>query len=267
LVVFVVGSGLAAGAQACAFWDMGSWNAREGQEASDGAIGVADAGAEGGEAEGPAPIARDTFTREVATGLGRAEVGGDWTATSGGDARASVHGGAAQMTGGVGTTVEQELEAVSARDVDATVTVSCAAYPDGPGVYLSMFVRASAGDGAYYAVTLRMSSSSSDVPALEIKVPDGTVLKGQSVPDVPRDGGRKLHLRVRAVGASPTHVEARLWVDGQPEASGWTVQTDDATKGPQSAGAIGMNVYVSGSATSGSVANAAFDDLLVTAAP
>jgi hypothetical protein len=61
--------------------------------------------------------------------------------------------------------------------------------------------------------------------------------------------GDRLLVRVQVTGTSPTTVQARLWKVGMPEPATWQVSRTDATPGLQAAGAIGLNSYLSSSAT------------------
>ena len=61
--------------------------------------------------------------------------------------------------------------------------------------------------------------------------------------------GDRLLVRVQVTGTSPTTVQARVWKAGTPEPSTWLVSRTDTTPALQTPGSIGLNGYLSSSAT------------------
>jgi PKD repeat protein len=58
-----------------------------------------------------------------------------------------------------------------------------------------------------------------------------------------------VHLAFESVGASPTTLRAKAWPTGGTEPASWQVNVTDATAGFQGTGAVGIDLYQSGSAT------------------
>ena len=61
--------------------------------------------------------------------------------------------------------------------------------------------------------------------------------------------GDALHVRTEATGTSPTTVRAKVWKVGTAEPANWTSSTTSSTAGLQSAGHVGLGVYLGGSVT------------------
>jgi len=85
------------------------------------------------------------------------------------------------------------------------------------------------------------------------------------VPGLTYAAGAELAVRAQATGTSPTTVRAKVWKRGDPEPSGWLVSTTDATPGLQQSGSVGIQSYLTGTATNAPI-SAAFDDLRVSRA-
>jgi hypothetical protein len=70
----------------------------------------------------------------------------------------------------------------------------------------------------------------------------------QTVSGLTYAAGTVLHLRLQAVGTSPTALKAKVWADGTTEPD-WQVTGTDSTSGLQAAGSVGIRTYLSGSTT------------------
>src|SRR5690606_38604593 len=84
-------------------------------------------------------------------------------------------------------------------------------------------------------------------------------------PDLVYTSGVSMRLRLQVSGTSPTTVRAKVWKGGTDEPSAWTLSRTDATASLQTAGGVGLAVYLAGSATNGPI-RGRFDDLLVVPA-
>jgi hypothetical protein len=71
-----------------------------------------------------------------------------------------------------------------------------------------------------------------------------------------------LMIRFQATGANSTTLRAKVWRSGDAEPTAWTTTTTDSTAALQSAGAVGVYGYLSGSATNSPV-TAKFDSFTV----
>ena len=205
-------------------------------------------------------VGKDAFGRTVASGFGTADTGGAWT-TTGAGVTTSGADGSGRVVAGVGRSGTFRLAGATATDTDLTHTVWLEAVPTGGGVYLSTAVRSTA--TADYRARLRIQSTGAILFNLTKNVSGTeTGLTTQiTLPGITYTAGMKLHVRVQAVGNTPTTLRARVWVDGQTEPTTWTQTVTDSTAGLQADGAVALVTYNSGSSTTSPVAR--YDDLAV----
>ena len=76
-----------------------------------------------------------------------------------------------------------------------------------------------------------------------------TILTTVPLPGVVVAAGDALSFRLQAVGGGTTTLNGKVWKAGTAEPGAWTTTTTDTTAGLQSAGAVGVYAYLSGSAT------------------
>lgn len=62
--------------------------------------------------------------------------------------------------------------------------------------------------------------------------------------------GTKIHIKTEAIGANPTKLAAKLWLDGTDEPAEWQVSAEDSTPSLQKPGYVGIVGYLSSSAQS-----------------
>ena len=206
-------------------------------------------------------VGADAFGRTVASGFGTADTGGAWT-VSGAGVTTSVSGGSAVVAPGIGQTGTFRLPGAAAADTDLTQTLWSETVPTGGGVYLSTAVRTNGTTD--YRVKLRVQSTGAVLFNLARTVTGTeTALTTQiTLPGISYTAGMKLHVRVQAVGNTPTTVRAKVWVDGQTEPAAWTQTVTDSTAGLQVSGGVALVAFTSGSATAVPVVH--YDDLTVT---
>jgi hypothetical protein len=87
-----------------------------------------------------------------------------------------------------------------------------------------------------------------------------TVLQTQMVSGLTVAAGDKLNFKVQASGTSPTTLRAKVWKVGTAEPAAWGTSLTDNNAALQAAGSIGLEAYLSGSATNAPQV-ASFDDL------
>lgn len=193
-------------------------------------------------------LARDDFERVVANGFGAAPSGGPWTLT-GSAASFAVNDGSGSVNVARGSTLRASLGAVSstATDVQTVLTVPQAA--TGGNLYAGVIGR-SVG-AAYYQS--RVVIAPSGQVNLELNR-SGAYLQGIVVPGLTYVAGDQLRLRFQVTGTSPTTLRATVWKVGTPEPTAWQITRTDAADGLQSAGAVGLMVYLGGAATPSPVA-------------
>ncbi|MFE7845383.1 PKD domain-containing protein [Microbacterium sp. NPDC057407] len=204
-------------------------------------------------------IARDQFTRTVASGWGTADTGGAWTVNS--TAKLTVGGGGGRISANAGSTLLATLGGVSSSALDTTVAVSLDRMPN---QYINLSVVPRVVGTSSYGARLRVN-------------PNGTVLLQNVRADTALTGSSsaggllvtanaRVNVRVQVEGASPTTIRSRVWLDGTPEPSTWQVTSTDSTAGLQTAGSLRLGAYLSSSATNGPVI-VSFDDLTASAIP
>lgn len=219
----------------------------------DGATGVTTRSATVTVPPGPS-FALDTFGRTVVNGLGSAEVGGAWR-TTGSSANYSVSAGTGRVrlaTPGSGPDVS--LPAASAASTDLTFTVTADKPATGGGVYVTIGGRRVDGVGEYRAnLRLRANGVVALGVARKVGTAETALVAPVVVPGLTIVAGDRLQVRVQVVGTSPTTVRARVWRAGSPEPTTWNASATDATAALQTAGAIGVNLYLSSSATNAPV--------------
>jgi PKD repeat protein len=208
-----------------------------------------------------APFASDAFERTVTNGLGSADVGGTWT-ISGGSTNFSVNNGSAALRSAVaGATENAWLNGVSSSNTDARVSLALQQAATGGGVMASLMGRVVGGDD--YRARVKVLSTG----AVQLAVTRGaTVLSSTTLAGLTYTTGEKLEVRLQVVGTNPTTMRAKLWRTGEPEPSAWQVSASDATAALQTAGSIGLQLYLSGSSTVVPL-SVRFDDLMAQPAP
>jgi len=195
-------------------------------------------------------VASDEFDRALQGAWGTAAVGGDYVLSV--PAYFSTDG-----VSGIaspprpGSSVTAALPGVSARDVQASTTVSVPAIPAaGNGIYAGLELRVSGSShylgsarigpgGAVFLSIIRVTGSTEKQVALVRDQPAMTGLMA----------GARVSLEVRATGVDPVRLSARAWAEGTA-APAWQVVVDDTSaQRLQDAGAAAVWTY----ASSGSV--------------
>ena len=198
----------------------------------------------------PPPIAADAFARTVSGGWGTADVGGPWTASN--TTLAQVTGGRGTLrsaTAGSGPTLS--LNQVSSSSTDLRLLVAADKPSTGGGYYVSALGRriASVGD---YRGKIKVSPDGSvavSIGRVNSAGAETTISSAVTVSGLTYAVGEQLVMRVQVDGTSPTTIRAKVWKQGAAEPATWQRTVTDATAGFQVAGAIGIQSYLSSSAT------------------
>lgn len=210
----------------------------------------------------PTAFIVDSFTRTVTNGLGSADVGGPWTVSP--PTSFSTSGEAGRVSMAAGTTRTCYLGAVTSSDSDLRATLSVDKAATGGGLYLDVLGRRINATNDYrtrirfysngsVTLTLGALKGSSSAQALSgaVTVPGLTYVPGQN-----------LELRYQVTGTNPTTLRARVWPTGQAEPTSWLVSATDSTAALQVSGSVGLQPYLSSSATNAPVV-VRIDDLAV----
>lgn len=181
----------------------------------------------------PEAGAHDTFTRTVASGgWGTPDVGPAWV-HAGTAADASVNGSYAQhfRAAGNGASIDETLP-VSVRDVDMSGRIRLDALPVGASVRHIVLLRLGGG----LTDTYRFYIFTTVTGAINIQfLANATTINTQNgVMTI--TAGQWLRFRVQGIGADPTTLRARVWLDGTAEPETWQLEITDSTAGLQDAG-------------------------------
>ncbi|WP_108249390.1 glycoside hydrolase family 88 protein [Planctomonas deserti] len=200
-------------------------------------------------------LASDSFGRTATGGLGTADIGGTWT-TAGTASSFTVNGRAARITTPAGSTRYAYLNGVTTAGSDSRAVLSFPR-PTAGSVYAGLLGRR-VGTADYRGRVVVGANGSVQIQVQRT----GMTLRSALVPGLTYSANQKLNLRVQVTGSAPTTVRAKVWRMGSVEPTSWQVTATDATAGLQSAGAVGLYSYFSGSGSPSTV-TVAVDDLSV----
>jgi hypothetical protein len=204
-------------------------------------------------------LAVDSFNnRTVSNGWGSAETGGAWTLATA-SSNFSVGSGVGRMTMAAGSGPSAYLNSVSGRDVDLTTRLSYDKAGSGGGIYTSMVVRRSGTSD--YRAKVRVTATGTTFSLVRTVSGAETTLASQDLGLVVA-AGDVVNVRLQAEGNGSTTLRAKFWRQGTAEPGSWTVTGTDSTAALQAAGAVGLQNYLSGSATNAPIV-ARIDDFQV----
>ncbi|MFS4505797.1 PKD domain-containing protein, partial [Clavibacter sp. Sh2141] len=200
-------------------------------------------------------LAQDSFGRAVATGWGTADLGGAWRVT-GGTNIVKVQDGVGQVVSPKGETRTMSLDAVSTTSSDVSATFSLDSVPTGGGSYTRVNSRQVG--TAFYQTQVWIKATGQ----IQLVQSEGATTIGSYIlPGTTYKAGQQLRVRVLTTGTSPTTVRTKVWVAGQAEPAAWQMSVTSSTAALQAAGSVGIQTYLSGSATASVTTR--IDDLVV----
>ncbi|MCU1524552.1 MAG: hypothetical protein JWO18_1446 [Microbacteriaceae bacterium] len=194
-----------------------------------------------------AALATDDFERTTTAGWGSATVGGAWNATA--NANFVFNSGSGAFVHTAGATRRALLTGVNVRDVELQVEVS-SDKPTLVGQIVAGLVAHQVGTDFYQG---RVRLLPSGGLALQVVHGSSTILADTTIAGLSYSPGDKLILKVRFTGASPTTIQAKVWPVGGTEPATWQLSATDVTAALQVAGPVGLESYVSISATNAPV--------------
>ncbi|QIS38504.1 PKD domain-containing protein [Clavibacter capsici] len=201
-------------------------------------------------------LAQDAFGRTVAQGWGTADLGGAWRVT-GGTSIVKVQDGTGQVVSPKGETRTMSLDAVSTTSSDIGATFSLDSVPTGGGSYTRVVSRQVG--SAFYQTQVWVKATGQ----VQLVQSEGSATVGSYIlPGTTYQAGQQLRVRVLTTGTSPTTVKAKVWVAGQAEPAAWQTSVTSSTAALQAAGSVGIQTYLSGSATA--PVTTRIDDLVVS---
>ena len=189
----------------------------------------------------PNTVASDDFGRNVATGWGNADTGGEWTTWTVVPPRASVDG-SGKITLPNNLARNLTLKDASVQDSESSLKFSLS---NGP----------SDGGDSYVGISSRMSADTTYQTRVRMK-PDGTVwiaprrgstnLSTVEVSGLTWAAGDVFNLKTRVTGTNPTTIQTKIWKEGSAEPTNWQLTTTDSTAGLQESGYVGLHYQRSG---------------------
>ncbi|MCV2394230.1 PKD domain-containing protein [Actinotalea sp. M2MS4P-6] len=208
-----------------------------------------------------AALALDTFTRTVTDGWGTADLGGPWS-TSGAASVYSVSGGEGRIllpSGGSGPDVS--LPGSATASTDLVVTLGSDKVPGGSGLYTAIAPRRTA--AGEYRVRLQIRSNGAvQLGLARVEGSETAIVPVATVPGLTFTAGDRLVVRVQASGTNPTLLRAKVWSAASAEPAAWLASATDTTAALQTSGYVGINNYLSSSATNTPIV-LSVDDLAV----
>jgi PKD repeat protein len=189
-------------------------------------------------------LALDAFERSTAGSWGTADRGGAWSKIDG-TSGYSVANGAGTLTLAKGEQRTSLLPSVSSNATDSTATFSIAQAPSGGGQYVSLIGR-SIGSSSYSG---RVWIQGNGVPQLQLRR-GGDVLKAINLTGS-YSPGALIKVRLVVTGTGTTTVQAKAWIGSASEPGAWQLSATDTTAALQGAGSVGVQGYLSGTATAG----------------
>jgi hypothetical protein len=210
-------------------------------------------------------VAADTFSRAVVAGWGSADTGGAWTNFGNGATVAAdfdVTGSAAthEVTAAA-TYRSSHLAAVSARDVDQTVTVTCAAPTGGPLEPANLLFRRTSATDYYLArVTVAVGGAVTASLHQDTTTVGGSTLATAVVTGLTHAAATPLKVRAQLIG---TGFRMRVW-QGATEPTRWHVEYLGADV--STAGAVGIRTGRDVGNTNAAMPTATYDNYTATVA-
>ena len=204
-------------------------------------------------------VARDDFGR-TGSRWGQADQGGSWTDS--GSKYFSTAGGQGLIASTSGAGPTASLNAVSTLDASTTADVSLDKVPTGGGYYLTLSARRQ-GTSEYRLKTWFKADGT--VYLITTKQVGGTVttLRTVKVSGLTYQAGNVVKLRFDVSGTGTATLSGKAWAASAVEPAAPQVTSTDTTSALQSAGAVAIAGYLSGSATNGPI-TVAVDHYLVT---
>jgi PKD repeat protein len=230
----------------------------------DGATGTTTRSVSVAPAGGGGALALDDFERSVAGGWGSASEGGPWTLT-GSTGSFSVADGAGRMVvTSAGSGRSATLRQVSAGGVDARVVAAVDKPATGGGTDLLLTGRFVQAGTEYRTQAKVLPNGTVRLSLRRLLAGADSALAQVDVPGLAYAPGDRLAIRMQVVAVGGgSALRARVWPVGASEPGTWQVQASDSSAALQVAGAVGLGMYVSSSATNAPT-TASFDALTVS---
>jgi hypothetical protein len=207
----------------------------------------------------PHPLARDPFTRSVATGWGAANFGGRYE--GGGSGTLTVADGTGRVTLAPDDNGSAVLVDLDVHNVQEAVTVTLPELAADDLVTIGLELRVT--DGVTYRPALLLEQGELSVAINVITDGQVTQIAGPVELDAALLAADRLRMRAQATGSDPTTVRMRVWDETGTEPSTWDISIIDWTGRLQGRGSVGLAWTRTAPSTAANV-EIGFDDLAVT---
>lgn len=207
-------------------------------------------------------VATDSFGRAVSNGWGSSEIGGTWSLL-GASGRYNVSNGTGNhIITTPGSTAETTLSAVRAESIDMRASLAWNRSASQGTLYGAAIARRQP-DGSDYRAKVIIGSSGDFRLAIVRNIRSvETTLRSVTLSGLTHSPDAQYRVSFRVVkGTGTTMLSAKLWRVGTVEPATWAATANDSTSQLQVAGAIGVNSYMSSSATA--PVTMRIDDLVV----
>jgi hypothetical protein len=182
----------------------------------------------------------------VANAWGPADAGGSRT-VSGTSSNYSVSGGTGKMKlPATGNSATAFLNSVSARDVNELVDFTFDSVPTGGGTYAYLIARHTGSTD--YRLKVKVLPTATTLYLTKVVAGTETTILSKSV-TMTYSQGDVLRIRFVATGTGTTNLSGKMWKVGTAEPATAQVTATDSEATLQSAGAVGLQTYLSGSST------------------
>ncbi len=226
----------------------------------DGATDTETASVIATEPTGPVVHAADSFERTVSQGWETANVGGNWSIAGGFDRLFSVSDGVGvQQLNVPGRALASSLDSVSATNVTFSADLAFSKAATGGGIFSGIAVRKVG--STQYRFRIWTSTSGTELMIDRTAGGNTTVLSNTYVAGLIYAPGATWRLKLDATGTSPTTLTAKIWDLSQTEPALPQLTTTDSTAALQGPGGIGLDNFLSGSATN-APNNVIYDNLI-----
>ncbi|WP_243076173.1 PKD domain-containing protein [Microbacterium sp. SS28] len=204
-------------------------------------------------ATAPLVWAKDSFERTATNGWGTSEVGGAWTMNPGTAtalSKFSVAGGVGKVTLSAGNSYTASLPgATPSTSTEERFTIAINQPSTGGGYYFSGIGRQIDNLNDYRA-KFRVASTGAVALWLTRTVGGAeTVLTSITIPGLSVTTPDSLNVRLQVTGVNATTLRAKIWRTGTAEPAAWALTATDSTAVLQAPGYVGVNSYLSSSAT------------------
>lgn len=210
----------------------------------------------------PELLVADAFSRSISSSWGAADSGETWV-RGGSASNFSVAGGIGHIRMANAGSGPLSWLPVELREADLKVKLSRDKGATGGGIYQTVTIRDIPGVGAYRAKVRFLSNQSVAMTLERVVAGNVSTLSPETViGEVTGSPEAPVWLRLQAEGTSSTTLRAKVFNQTGTEPLNWQLSATDTTASLQTAGRLGLSVYLSGSANNSPVIGG-FDDLEV----